>query len=293
MPASSQPSPRDLGLTSSSFSTPKILTKHSAIINVQAPQKVGKTYWGLDVPGPIVVMNHDNGLRGVVEYFLKKGKSIIVAGMKREDNAGYPSYQFAPPLPQSKEKRKDIEYLSRIKRLALPIWEKTIEDYQEALESKARSIVIDTGGAWFNLGKFAFMGMTKYTSKDDPYGQKSGEMKSIFQGLITEAYSYDKNVIWLHRVKEAWAGGQPTGKFEADGYKQLPYEVEMTVKLSKRQVLKTDEDGEKSKVWERRAEIGDCRINDKMNGLTFDGKEATFAEIMAQAYPKTEVEDWQ
>jgi hypothetical protein len=125
--------------------------------------------------------------------------------------------------------------------------------------------------------------MDKYTQKDDPYGQKSGDMKAIFQGLITNGYNYDKNVLWVHRVKEKWVDNQPSGQYETDGYKQLPYEVQVTIRLTKKVV---------KGLAERTAEVKDCRINDRMNGQKFEGKACNFALVMSEVFG-TDIEDWE
>lgn len=286
-------SPKDLGLTSSSF----IEIDDSdtgikrAILNVEAGQKQGKTDFCLRTfPDPIVVFNFDQGLEWVVEKFLegKRKKRIIVAGYHRPPGAKYPSYHFARPIPEKEEVRKGDKYLERVKRLATPIWEKFISDYTDFLKSKARTGVIDTGGGAFQLAKFAFHGMDKVTSKDDPYGQKGGEMKAIFQGLITDAYNYDKNVIWTHRLKEEWVGSQPNGTFKIEGYAQLPYEVQCTIRITTK--------GKKEQV-RREAEIRDCRIGkgNYWNGTRFGGEgnpPMDFATIMS-TLTGTEAEEWE
>lgn len=286
---STKQSPRDLGLSSSSFVTGVTEAAFPRVIlNVEAKPKTGKTFLSLDAPGPIVLFNFDNGLRGVVEQFQRKGKTVVIAGMpdKNRPSSIYPSYSFPRLSPKPGETRKTEAYLDRMKAKAMPIWEKWIEDYDQFLESKARTGIIDTGGAAFALGKFAFHGMSSVKPKDDPYGQKGGELKAIFQDIITKAYSYDKNVIWTHRLKEMWVGGQPSGEFEVDGYKQLPYEIEATIRLTKYREPK-------KRVWVRRAEIRDCRINDDLNGEKFEGRACSFANIMSSVFPETDAEDWE
>lgn len=288
------PSPNDLGLKSPSFveiSSTSTGVKR-AILNVEALQKTGKTDWCLRyLPDPIVVFNFDQGLEWVVEKFLEgnRKKRIIVAGGYKPKGAKYPSYHFARPVPEAAEIRKGEKYLERVKKAATPLWEKFISDYKEFLDGSARSGIIDTGGAAFQLAKFAFHGMDKVTSKDDPYGQKGGEMKAIFQGLITDAYNYDKNVAWTHRIKEEWVGGQPSGNFKIDGYSQLPYEVQCTIRLHKK--------GKGDNI-RRQAEIKDCRIGrgNYWEGTRFGGDneefpKMDFATIMS-TLTSTERDEW-
>lgn len=283
-------SAKDLGLDSASFVeiNDSESASRRAIINVEGMQKVGKSDFCLRTfPDPIVIFNFDSGLEWVVEKFVKKGKRIIVAGAYQPKGVKYPSYHFARPVPEKSELRKGDGYLTRVKKLALPIWEKFIDDYDEALNSKARTLVIDTGGAAFQLAKFAFIGMDKYTSKDDPYGQKGGEMKSIFQGLIADGYNHNCNVVWTHRLKEEWSGGQPAGTFKVDGYGQLPFEVQLTIRLRTK--------GRKEEL-RRIAEIRDCRIGKGTywNGTVFgeeDDMPMRFPHIMA-TLTETDADEW-
>lgn len=286
-----QRTPKELGLKSPSFvPIDSEITTRRAVLIVMGGQKSGKTDWCLrHLPGPIVVFNFDNGLEGVAEKFTKK-KQIIACGIKDNPKQKYPSYHFARPVPKGLG-RKDPKFLAHVRMVALPIWERFLTDYAEALQSKARSLVIDTGGAAFQLAKFAFIGMDKYGSKDDPYGQKGGEMKSIFQGLMCDGYNYDKNVVWIHREKAVWAGGEPTNKMQVDGYSQAPYEVQFTLRVTRKQVK--DE-----AVFA--GEIRDCRVGNgvKNNGLKFGGDEReenppmSFGSIMTTLLPRTEEEEW-
>jgi hypothetical protein len=225
------------------------------------------------------VFNFDCGLEGVAEQFIARGKQIIVAGdPKTRDEAKFPSYRFARPMPDRTkgEGRKSEAYLDRIKKLASPIWERFINDLTEFYKSEARTAIIDTGGAAYALGRFAFHGMEKGKpdAAADPYGQKSGDLKAIFQGLITDGYSYDKNVLWLHRIKEKWEGNAPSGKFEAAGYKEIAYECQVTLRTKRVQ---------KSSGPVFTAQVLDCRLNSEMENEVFSSseKEFRFSYIMA------------
>lgn len=292
IPSSNKNKLSDLGLSSDSFVEIRPDDddrRRRVILNVEASQKAGKTDFALrHLPAPIVIFNFDQGLEWVVEKFIKK-KRIIVAGCVKQRGAKYPSYHFAKPSPDRGEKQKSDAYLTRIKGMAYPIWNRFIQDYTEALESKEiRTLVIDTGGAAFQLGKFAFMGMDKYLGKDDPYGQKGGEMKSIFQGLIADGYNYDKNVLWLHRIKENWSGGGPDGTFKTDGYAQVPYEVQSTLRITL--------SGKGNKL-KRIGEIMYNRLGagSELNGMKFGGEDMVpleFPAIMSEL-TETPESDWE
>lgn len=281
------PTPKDLGLKSDSFiSGFDERLPRRVIMNVYGPQKSGKDHFSLDTPDPIVVFNFDQGLEGVIEQFVRRGKRIIVAGDPRlQGKNKYPSYHFARPVPEHGETRKSQGYLGRVKKEASPIWERWIDDMDEFYRSEARTGVIDTGGAAYALARFAFHGMDKGRPdpKDDPYGQKSGDMKAIFQGLITDGYNYDKNVLWLHRIKELWEGNQPSGKYEASGYKEIAYETQISLRM-KRAVVKGES------VFS--ATVQDCRLNTRMEDEKFSGRQCRFSTIMS-VVTGTEPEEWE
>lgn len=281
--------PRDFGLRSDSF---QVIEKTSisprVVCALMAKQKDGKTFFALDdVPDPIVYQNFDQGLEGTIDMVMAKNpkKIVIVAGMPiKDERTKYPSYHFARPVPERGKGRHDEGYLSRVRQGARPYWERFISDHREALEgNEVRTIVVDTGGAAFNLGKFAFHGMDKVTQKDDPYGQKGGELKAIFQGIVADGLNYDKNVIWIHRTKEIWSGGQPSGKMGLDGYNQMGYEVQVTMYLKAVR--------RRGVIVDRVVEIIDNRLPGAQEGDEFTGKQATFRRVAA-ALTNTDLDEW-
>lgn len=277
--------PKDIGLRSDSYvSAEDVEMIPRVIANIEGGQKCGKDFFSLaTAPDPIVVFNFDQGLEGVVEKFIRRGRKIIVAGDPTIKTKGkFPSYHFARPVPERGESRKSLGYLNRVKKLAGPIWERFVDDLDEFYTSEARTGVIDTGGAAYALARFAFFGMDKGRPdpKDDPYGQKSGDMKTIFQGLITDGYNYDKNVLWLHRIKEKWEGNSPSGKYEASGYKEIAYEVQLTIRLKKKMIPRQG--------LEFSATVQDCRLNAKMEGEVFTGSDCTFSKVMAEVTRSSE-----
>jgi len=287
--------PKDIGLKSDSFmavTDAELLPRVNAI--VMAGQKVGKDHWALaGMPEPIVLFNIDQGLEGVVEKFIEK-KRITVAGMPGSKGKGkYPHYHFARPAPERGQGRRDEKYLARIRAAATPIFMQFTADFNEFLESKARSGIIDTGGALNQLAKFAFIGLDKgRPGTDDPYGQKTGELNSIMQGLYAAPYNDDNAVIWLDRTKEEWVNSEPSGTMEPEGNKGAPYEVQMTL-LLKKKVRKSRGEVE----VERSVTLVDSRIQIEVDEGTVwgDGNEErpkmSFARVMADIFG-TDLEAW-
>lgn len=288
----SRTDPREFGLKSDSFTTeypdnasPRV------ILNIMAKQKVGKTDFSMRyAPGPIIIYNFDQGLEGVVGDLRRPpfNKEIIVAGVPVKDPRKFPSYHFARPVVNRDEGdrgSKDEKFLERVKKAAVPIWERWIRDYREGLESKrVRTLVIDTQGGVLQLGKFAFHGMEKVTARDDPYGQKGGELKAIMQGLIADGYNYDKNVIWLSRVKDVWENNQPVpGKVESAGYKELPYEVQATLYLKSKKT---------SAGMDRTVTVHETRLKGLKQGDVLGGRQFRF-DVVASLLTGTDMDEWE
>lgn len=277
----------DIGLGSDSF---KLITDteppRSVILNIEAGPKMGKTHFGLaGAPDPVVIFNHDQGIAGMIEKFVAEGRKIIVAGKPRTDGK-YPSYRAVRPTPKRGETRKSESYLSAVMKEARPLWDLFTADYQQFLESDARTGIIDTGTAAFDLAKLAYLGIEKgkLSAKQDPYGKRSGEMRSDFQHLIHDAYNYDKNIIWLHREKELWADNKPSGKYAAAGYPDIAYEVHMTIRLTKERG-----DGKERIAC---ATVKSCRPDPTLEGGKFKGQYCTFKSVVSTAFG-TEEEDWE
>lgn len=280
--------PSDFGLKSDSFIDAESIDlsgQRGLVMSIEAGAGEGKTHFALDTTPasePKIIFNHDNGLRGVIEQFLRRGDKIIVAGdpnSPRVEKGGYPTYQIVDPetLATTTRGKKDSSDLDKVKEAAYPMWQRSVDDYYQFLESDIPCGIIDTGSAWFQLGKLAFHGMSRgVTAKDDPYGQKGGEMKSIFKGLIQAGVGSGKIIIWLQRVKPEWADGQATGDFVLDGHQETPFEVEVAVRMKS-----TTRKG----VTTRRGEIYKTRFEgDTYKGFKFGGPdepEMTFASIAA------------
>lgn len=290
---------KELGLKSDSFvdlGDDRDVVRR-ALINVEGAAKSGKTDWCLrNLPDPIIVFNFDNGLRGMVEKFRRKPfyKTIIPAGMplteqQKKDGIKHPSYAFMRPVPERGEGRKSDAYMDRVRKSSRPIWERFISDYVEFLNNpRIKSGIVDTGGHCYQLAKFAQFGTDKMNDMD--IQRKSGDLKSLFQGIVTDAYMYNKYVVWTHRLKDEWASGGATGGFVLDGYKQMLNEVEYTLRV-KRKTLRGETE------WT--AELRDNRLGkgSKLNGLIFGGDDEdnprmTLPAIMSTLFPHTDEAYW-
>lgn len=261
-------------------------TKRRMIMALFGAPKTGKTHISLTAPGPIAYFAIEPGLEGVVEKF--NMDNVYIAGIPNKTGIGYPSYTFAKPTVKSV---KSPDYVQAMKDAAMPVWEKFMSDWAVVLTSDARTIVLDTASAAYDLGRFAYLGTNgKVAAKDDPYKAKGTEVKSIMRGLIGDAYSNNKNVILIAREKQVWKDGEPVDEFKPDGWEGLSYESSVVVRLSKRTF------GDKVI---RKAIVTDSRIDDdRATSLVFsniEGKNVItpldFVTI-ASSISNTPVEEW-
>lgn len=280
--------PRELGLKSDSFvaATPDVPQR--LIANVEAREKEGKTTFCLTAPDPIIAYNFDMGLEGIAQHALKSGKRVVVAGVDQGRNR-MPAYYFKHPKPKPGQSAYDAAIVKETAMQAGVLWGKFKKDYREGLESKAKTLVIDTGGAAFRLNKEARFGRTKRILPRD-----YDELYQEFLALVQEGYDFDKNVLWIHRLGEEYADhidrngnkdSVKTGRWVRKGaYKDMGYEVQANIRLEKTI--------DKKKETHFKATLVDCRLNRGMDGMEFEDEMCSFPYVAAAVF-ESEVEDWE
>lgn len=279
--------PQDIGLSSPHFApavpdiTPRI------ILNLEALEKCGKTTFALTAPDPIVVFNLDRGLEGVAQHALAVGKKVVVAGLSQGPGK-MPAYYFAKPKLAPGKSAKDMSYTQAVADRAREVWRQFREDYEEALGSKARTLVIDTGTGCWELARYAAFGKLTQV-KPHHYGP----LKQEFQGIVHRGYDFDKNVIWIHRLKPEWAdvisaSGEKesvkTSRFERAGYSDMGFEVQANVRLEKTV--------DKKKGVHFKATILDCRLNQGLDGVELEDEFSTFPYLASTVFGN-DVDEWE
>jgi hypothetical protein len=275
--------PSDLGLRSPSFVSTESEISRRFIVNIEGLQKCGKTTFALTAPDPIVVLNVDRSLEGIVQAARKKGKKIIVAGMPGSDaKGGFPHYGFIkPPIPKGLTEKKK-EYTSEVKKIAAPIWERFVQDYYEALRSKARTVVADTGTGFWLLARYARWGGV---SPGDP--RLAGTISADFASLVQNAQDFDKNVIWLHRLRAEYKNNEKTGELERSGHPELGFDVHANVRLSK----VTDRRRGKKRTHYQ-CQVLDCRLNSDVNGLVLEDDFSAFPYLASSVFG-SDPDEWE
>lgn len=281
--------PRELGLLSDHYSGDDLGLVPRLIANVEGLEKTGKDTLAFTAPDPIVVFNLDRGLEGPLQRARKKGKKIIVAGVKdKKSGDKLPAYYFTKPRLEAGKSTQDASYIQATANSARPVWRQFKDDYEEALHSKVRTLVIDTGNAAWELARFARFGKLKQVM---PLNYV--EVNLEFQGLIQRAYDFDKNVIWLHRLKPEWADkidakgnkmSVKTERYERQGYRDMGFEVHANIRLEK--VV------DKKKAVHFKAQIIDCRLNQGLDGLELEDDQCSFPYLASTIF-ENDVEEWE
>lgn len=222
--------------------------KRRLIISLSGPEKTGKTHFALTAPGPIALIDFDTGLEGVVHRF--KDKHVFVS-----------EYRMGMTLTAD---------------TYLPTWEKMKKDYATALGSKnIRTVVIDTATEAWELCRLRFFGKLTQVMPHH-YSAPNAE----YRELIRAAFSSDKNVILLHKVKAEYVNDKTTGKMVRAGFNDTGFLVQMNLRTS----YNTD-DGFITTVK-------DCRQNMDIAGLDLMGDMNNFPVLGTLVFPGTSVEEW-
>lgn len=234
------------------------------VASTEAMEKSGKTHFILTAPGPIGILDLDDGLDGVIEKF--PDKVVVVKRFSR---------QLQSILDG---KRYDADEMNSE-------WEAFIAAYTALLRSPF--IATLGGDSWadaWELCKMAHFGT------DDPKGAGSGghntykwgPPKREFRRLMSLAKARDDiNLVLTHRLKDEYGkGDKKTGKFIHDGFKEMKYVTDVHIRHF------VDEEGEFC------IEIMASRRNPSLKGLVLSGPEANFTGLAMRLFPHTKPSDW-
>lgn len=174
-------------------------SRRRLIASVWGNDKQGKSHFALTAPGPMVYINIDNGLEGVVEQFMSQ-KNILLC---------------------------DIHF-TEDKASAEAAWGKFKGAYDGGLMNPAvRTVVIDTGTRLWELVRLKH------------FGQLSGVMPTRYEkpnaefnsSVLDAAYKSDKNVILLHKSGKEYINNTYTGGQEIKCYSDTGGAVQLNVKV--------------------------------------------------------------
>lgn len=246
------------------------------ILSVEGLEKEGKTNFALTAPGPIGYMDYDVGMEGVVEKFLRGGHmQLPPKEVYRRTKDGHPH-----PYRSRFDGNKKVE--------AEREWASFEEDYYRLL-NRARSTVIDTGTAMWELKRLAAFGKLTQVM---PHNYV--EANDSFRQLIHDAYDGDSNLIILHKRKAEWKEGKDgkgnkTGNFERAGFADIGFLVQAN--LVAYRVLPGEYLDESDLGF--RLYIRDCRQNPELAGMTLYNDQITFQTLASLIEPESSPEEWE
>ena len=212
------------------------------IVSIWGKEKTGKTHFALTFPEPIVFLDFDLGLEGVIDKF----------GDKRIYWKAYTSR--TPELTVADANRMLMEF---------------VDDYQNALNLGAGTIVVDTATHLWQL--IQKVRMDEIKRKREKKGQEVypfdyADANAYYQNLVNAVKSTKLNLVLLHRAREIYdARGHKTGEFEAQQNNGTPYLVQIVIHLEKRK-------------HERVATIESCRMYPELEGVSLTN--AGYSELV-------------
>ena len=227
------------------------------MINVEAFQKTGKTSFIMTAPKPILYMNFD------------KSSEEDMGGRL----AGQPIYikNYWPASSEQDACKKTIDEFH--------------SNYRDALSTASiRTIAIDTGSELWEMKRMADFGKLTQVM---PIQYSRANM--WYRALFNDALQCNKNIIITHKLKKEYMDNDWSGKYEAQGFSQVPYLVHVSVRLSR----------EEKPPYLFRLSVNECTQNALIKGmeLTSDPRDlalnmVTFPWLAINVFPGTLLEDW-
>jgi hypothetical protein len=221
------------------------------IAAVSGLEKQGKTSFALSAPGPIIYFNFDYGLEGVANHYAH-GKDIYVKEYKFSRNDTADKY--------------------------ITLWSAFNNDFHSALKSNARTVVVDTATEAWELLRLARFGKLSQVMPHH-YGPVNAE----YTTLIRAGYSYDKNVILLHKLKKQYVNDQFSGKYERAGFTNTGFLVQTNLEVYR--------DGLDGQFF---VKVIDCRQNSMLGGMEFEisDRSGGFGFLAQLVFPESSEGDW-
>lgn len=235
------------------------------ICTIDGLDKQGKTHFGLTAPGPIAVINTDNGLDGVVQKF-QSDKEIMVADYQINLNSGRVS-------------KPTLEQMNEIASICAKVWTNIMRDYTEALDGGARTVLCDTGTELWEILRMARFGKLTQVMPHH-YGPVNAEFRDFvrmaYDRTRAGGYPEDVNLIMQHKLKEEWKNGSDgkgtkTGEYERAGMKDIAFLVQVAA------VAWREDDVPVPDCFH--LTVTNCRHNPELAGQDLQGDMANFPTL--------------
>ncbi len=220
-------------------------------ICICALEKSGKTHVSLTPPDPILYLDFDNGLPGVVGKFSDKVIKVI-----------HYQYDKSPQVDQEVHEK---------------LWNEFVLDYYEALLSpKYKTIVIDSASTAWEL-----LRLKEFGRAEKIMSFEYGPVNAIYRDLLTKASLSDKNLILLQRVKKEFEGPSWNGKYIINGFNQTGFEADMNVLLNVDDKYRFK--AKESKNNKFSLTVLNSRHNHELAGIKFKGDNIDLTNLIEMA----------
>lgn len=246
-------------------------------LNIQGPEKVGKTFLALaTAPEPVSYLNGDRDNSRLLRYIINSLKRRVLVG----------DYRYSLPGPKQITRKMDSNEVNRIldgnRSVAAPALQRFLQDFEASLKSpKVRSVVVDTGTWTYQTSRLAKFGTVS------PPKWSAQEYKADMEAILHLSDEYRKLVIWVHREVPEWEDfvnpetgekdSRTTGRMKLEGFDRIGYVMDGSIRL--------DHDLD---TLERKASI---ISSIRGEGKIFEGAAVTIPEIAAYL-TRTKKEDW-
>jgi len=194
--------------------------KLNLCISVEAEEKVGKTFFGLSAPGPIVLIAFDKRFHDTVLEFQDEKEIIII-------NPEIPYREIAGIRIDEYKTKGATAIPDDLLDTLVKEWMKVVNGIKTAVDSGARTIVIDTADEMLSFQRMARFGkLDKVMPKD--YGMPNSEYEAMMRYVTT---SPGTNLILLHKMKDEWKNEKKTGRRIRAGYKDIKNISDVNLRL--------------------------------------------------------------
>lgn len=223
------------------------------IASISGLEKQGKTHFALTAPGPIAMFSTDIGEEGVIDKFTNK--EVWVMDVARAES--YSSKDTAT---------KEFERLKTA--------------YEDLLKGNdVRTIIFDTATEIWEILRLARFGQLTQIM---PY--QYGPVNAEYRALIRKAYSYDKNVILLHKMKSQYINDKRTGEYERAGFSDTGFLVQVNAQMYRYSMS----DGGEFAIY-----IVDCRQEPSLIETELSGEMCNFPTMASLIFPEVDPSNWE
>lgn len=224
------------------------------IVSISGMPKNGKSHLALSFPAPMTIFSFDIGLESLLRKFPDKEFDVKT----------YP----IPIIDSVKGKGLQKEIMG--------IWNTFMDDLRVATESNAKTLVIDTATAVYEIARIARAGeLGQENLLQFQYGEVYARMKSIIQRPRLAG----QNLVLTHYLRDRYVDNASTGEKELDGWRHTEGEVDVVLTIRKERVSRIGKDSKPHKKTIFITTIKDNRYDPQVEGEELEN--ANYDDLVA------------